>query len=138
MEKYQELYEVVMERLSRLLAIPQPRYTTFTIKDRVREIVVTKLCTLIDISCDVNFKNNTFYFYSMFVGELLVKRLGYNSLGIAPSGLRFLSCNGKNLYTEVDNFFNNSAIDDAIKNSFFFLDEFKDEVYRLKLNRYSA
>lgn len=137
MEEYQELYELVTKRLCQTLEMPEPRFFSFTLSERVREIVVQKLCKLMGVECFINYQNNTFYFFSMFVGQLLVNRLGYK-IKVMPKGLQFLCCKGKNLLREVDMIFDNYPPNEALINSFLFLDEFREEVNRLKLNKYCA
>ena len=135
MESYQDRCVELTEKLCRVLRIEEPRYTRVTIKDRIREIVVAKLCEIINIECSYNYENSTFYFFSMYVGESLINKLRYN-IRITPKGLGFLNCNGKNLSQEVHKMLDTSTLEDSLLNCFNFLDDYKDEVDRLKLNKY--
>lgn len=135
MENYQDKCEEISNKLCKFINVEIVRFDTVTTKDRVREIVVAKLCQEINIGCAYNYNSDTFYLISMFLGELLVNEMGYN-LKIAPKGLKFLCCDGKNLFFEVKRRLDTSSLKQSFVDCFNFLDEYRDEVTKLKLNKY--
>ncbi len=126
----------ITAKFSTFLELDYYSYISDNIVDRVKELVVIKLCKILNIKCECNYNNTSFYFFSTIVGEALADILDCN-LRIAPPVLKWLKIKGRNIYNEIKKILNSVPITKAIVDCFNFLDDISNMMSELKIGKYN-
>ena len=137
MENNNELLEEVTNALCVFLRLDRPNLISNTIEERVKEVVVAKLCELMHIVCPYNYNNDTFYFYSLLVGDVLINKMGYK-IQVAPAVFKLFKYNGINYIEEVDRLITTLPLDKSLIDCFVVLDELKEKFEEFKVNKYAC
>lgn len=137
MENNNELLEEVTNALCVFLRLDRPNLRTDTIEERVKEIAVAKLCRLMNIRCTYNYTNDTFYFYSLIVGDVFINKMGYK-ISIAPAVFKLFKYNGINYIEEVDRLITTLPLNKALLDCFVVLDELKEKFEEFKVSKYAC
>ena len=134
MDEREEFCEEITNKLCRELSIDRPMCVSLTVTDRIREIVIAKLCKVINIRCQYNYKNEFFYFFASIVGDVLVNKMGYK-VSVASASFKFFRYDGINLVESVTEIFKRDSLDSAFLSAYYFLDKF--DTIETKVKKYN-
>jgi len=98
-----------------------------SLKENIKEICVAKLCEVVGIKCEYNYKNEFFNYFSSVTGEAICQLLNI-PIVIAEDNLRLFKYNHINLVEKVKELLNNEFLEDAYIDVFQFLDDNKHYV----------
>ncbi len=88
----------------------------------IKQMCVAKLCKVIGIHCDCNFKTDFFDFFSSFTGEAVCQKLNLK-VRVATDMLRLFKHNGVNLVEKTKSFLDSESVDEAFIDAFDLADE---------------
>jgi len=92
--------------------------------DNIKAMCVKKLCNVIGIKCECNYKNEFFNYFSSITGEAICQLLNI-PITIAEDNFRLIKYNHINFVEHVKNLLNNEFLEDAYVDVFNFLDNNK-------------
>lgn len=113
----------------------EPHLESVTVREKVKEICVLKLCRTIGITGRFNFKSDFFDFFSTVMGEALCEELNIN-LDIACDELRLIRYERINLIGEIKSYLKRESVEEAFLDGFRLADKYKYLIMHLN-KRYS-
>lgn len=93
--------------------------------DKIKEMCVKKLCSVVGIKCGCNFRNPYFNFFGCVMGQALCNKLNI-VITVAPAGLRLIKYDGINFISRAEQFLENPDIDEAFIDVFDLTDDHKN------------
>ena len=95
-----------------------------SLEDNIKKICVKKLCNVVGIKCNCNYKNKFFNYFSSITGQAICELLNI-PIVIAEDGFRLIRYNGINFVDKVKELLKNDFLEDAFIDVFQFLEENK-------------
>lgn len=124
-----EKEELYLQQIKQYLNLKDYKILSITIKEKVKEMCVAKLCYVLGISRICNYKNGFFEFFSCVVGEAVCEHLGIRT-HVAEECVRFVRYEGVNFVSKCKQFLIMEEIDEAVLDCFNFLDKHKNLVLK--------
>lgn len=121
----------VLEKICNFLRIKNPTLKSVTLKDNIKELCVIKLCRVIGLAGNFNYKSDFFNFFSSIMGEAICEKLTIK-IHIACDELRLVKYEHINLIQMVKEYLNNETLEEAFLDAFNLVDNFKHLIPKLK------
>ena len=123
--------ERVVEKVCAFLKLKKPTLKSSSTKENVKELCVVKLCNVIGLTGNFNYKSEFFDFFSSIMGEAICEKLSLK-IHVANDELRFVKYEHVNLVLTVKEFLDEKIIDEAFLDAFNLVDKFKHLIKKLK------
>jgi hypothetical protein len=124
-EKTYIIQQEVFTKIKKFLKLKNFLYDDqISLEDNIKKLCVKKLCEVVGIKCDCNYKNKFFNYFASITGQALCELLNIPIL-IAEDNFRLFKYNGVNLVDKVKELLNNDFLEDAYIDVFQFLDKNK-------------
>ncbi len=112
----------VLSKVKKFLHIDFKNRKSIGLDEGIKELVCEKLCRTVGINCDYNYRNAYFNFFSSILGEAVMRKLDM-PIVLAEDRFRLFKYDHVNLIDKVYAFLDED-IDDAVLDSFNFLDKY--------------
>lgn len=116
--------ENLTEKICKFMNIENLNLTGETFEDKVKEIVVARVCSAVGLKCEYNYKNKMFEFFSTIAGEAVCQLVGIRT-HIAGDELRLVKYERFNLIEQVKEYFDRGITDESVIDAFNFVERFK-------------
>lgn len=93
--------------------------------DAIKQVCVAKLCKVVGIRSNYNYKSRFFDFFSGIVGQAVCDKLNLPVV-VAPDKFRFIRYDGINFVKRATELLNNPDIEDAFIDLFNLIDDHKN------------
>lgn len=93
--------------------------------EQIKEICVAKLCEILGIECEYNYKNQMFQIFSSILAQAICEKLKIKK-NIASDSIRLFKYNGINFIEKAKMFLNSEDVDEAVLDIFNYVDEHKN------------
>ena len=132
-EEEKKIEEQILTKVCDFLNYERTKILSTTLKEKVKESCVGRLCQALGITCAYNFKNEFFNFFSCIVGEAVSNILGYN-LEIDEYKLKYIKVENTNLIHSARQMIENSNLDQGLIDVYNLAKRHKHLILELKRN----
>jgi len=125
-EKFDDKEIIILwQKIKDFLEIQSFSYNeTISLVDNIKKICVKKLCNVIGIKCEINYKNSFFNYFSTITGEAVCQLLNL-PIVVAEDSYRLFKYNHINFIEYVKNLLKGECLEEAYIDVFQFLDSNK-------------
>lgn len=123
--------KIVIEKVKKFLNFDNFLYNEeLSVQDNIKKLTVQKLCKVIGIKRECNYKNIFFNYFSDITGEAICQLLQL-PISVADNRYKFVKYNGINFVEHVKSLLKNDFLEEAFVDVFQFLEQNK-EIFDIK------